>query len=158
MKQAILFILSFAVLSLALTWLWLAGGNVLYARLMTPIAGEIYDALGLQGHGTMGRTRFINLVPFASLMLLTPKLSWRRRFGGLVLGSGLIMLSHIAFNGAAIVTQTPRRLPRVGMLVSDAMPFVLWYVFAREFLKDTLSKIRRGRNADDSNDHHRSSQ
>ena len=142
MKQALLFTLSFTVVSLVLTWLWLAGGNVLYAELMTPIAREIYEGLGMREFGSMRRARFINLVPFAALMLLTPRLSFRRRFGGLALGLVVLSISHIALNGFATFSTTRTKLPLGAALLSDAMPFLLWFVLGRSFIQETLRRVR----------------
>jgi hypothetical protein len=143
MKQALLFALSFAALSLLLTWLWLGGGNALYAAMMQPIANSIYDALGLPGHGTMRRLRFINFVPFTALMILTPRLSMRRRLGGLAIGWLVLAAFHIALNGIAISAATSqKRLPPMAAFTSDAMPFLIWYVIARDFVQATLRRVQ----------------
>ena len=92
MKRILLFALSFSALTLVLTWLWLAGGNAFYGLTMQPVAREINEWIGLSGPGTMLRNRFINMVPFVSLMLITPRLSLRKRLGGLAIG--LLVLGH----------------------------------------------------------------
>jgi hypothetical protein len=143
MKQAILFTVGFVALTLLLTWLWLSGGNALYARAVGPIAREIYEWIGLTGPGTMGRTRFINLVPFTSLMLLTPRLSLRKRMIGLVVGWLVLVASHIALNGVAMASRSRGQLPPVAALASDAMPFLLWSVFARDFIREMMVRVRR---------------
>jgi len=142
MKQILLFTLSFVALSLALTWLWLAGGNALYAQTMQPIAREIHQWVGLRGPGTMGRTRFINLVPFISLMLLTPRLSRRRRWGGLAIGLLILVLSHLLFNAIGVGSQKRGVLPPTAALASDAMPFLIWFVIARNFVQEAMRKVR----------------
>ena len=143
MKQVLLFALSFLVVSAALTWLWLAAGNSLYVEFMTPIANGVYESLGFSKVGTMNRTRFINLVPFTALMLLTPRLSLRRRFLGLGLGLAFLSISHVALNGIAIASGNVARLPRFAMLTSDALPFLLWFLCARESVLETLRRIER---------------
>ncbi len=142
MRRAILLTLSFVALTLALTWLWLNGGGRLYADAITPIARGIYDAIGLEGFGTMRRLRFINLVPFTSLMLLTPGLDWRRRLGGLGIGWLVLVASHIALNGLAIASRAKGQLPPTAALASDALPFLLWMVFARDFVRETMARVR----------------
>ncbi len=141
MKQILLFTLSFVALSSALTWFWLAGGNALYAETMQPIAREIHQWVGLRGPGNMSRTRFINLVPFVCLMLLTPRLSRRRRWGGLAIGLLILVLSHLLLNAIAVDSQTRGRLPPTAALASDAMPFLIWFVIAREFVQEAMRKI-----------------
>ncbi len=141
MKQILLFTLKFVALTLALTWLWLAGGNALYAEIMQPIAREFHQWVGLRGPGTMGRTRFINLVPFISLMLLTPRLSLRRRWGGLAIGLSILVLSHLLLNAIAVGSHMRGRLPPTAALASDAMPFLIWFMIAREFVQEAMRKI-----------------
>ncbi len=141
MKQILLFTLSFVALSFALTWLWLAGGNALYAETMQPIAREIHQWVGLRRAGTMGRARFINLVPFVTLMLLTPRLSRRRRWGGLAIGLLILVLSHLLLNAIAVGSHARGRLPPTAALASDAMPFLIWFMIAREFVQEAMRKI-----------------
>jgi hypothetical protein len=143
MKSILLFVLSFTLLSMFLTWLWLSGGNELYADAMQPIAWQLNKALGLQGPGSMKRGRFINLVPFVSLMLLTPRLTRRRRFGGLAIGVLILMLSHLGLNALGVAMRTPLFLPNTASVVSDAAPFILWFVIARDFIRDTLQRVRK---------------
>lgn len=125
-----------------MTWFWLTAGNTLYVDFMTPIANEIYHSIGFTSVGTMNRTRFINFVPFTALMLLTPRLSPRRRFGGLLLGLVVLAISHVILNGIAIATGNVARIPRPAMLTSDAMPFVLWFFCARDSLIETLRRAQ----------------
>jgi len=142
MKQVLLFTLSFVALTILLTWAWVSGGDVLYAKALRPFAHEIYDWLGLTGRGSLVRTRFINIVPFTSLMLLTPRLNLRKRLVGLAIGWLVLALSHIALNGFAKASGATGQLPPVAALASDAMPFLLWSVFAREFVRDTMAHVR----------------
>jgi hypothetical protein len=142
MKKLLLFILSFVALTVPLTWLWLSGGEELYARAITPIAREIYELLGVTGRGTLKRMRFINLIPFTTLMLLTPRLSLRRRLVGLLVGWIALVASHIALNGYAMVSRSRGQLPPTAALASDAMPFLLWFLIARDFVRETLRDVR----------------
>jgi hypothetical protein len=143
MKRALLFTLGFVALTTFLTWLWLSGGNRLYAEAIEPLAREIYRLLGVHGRGTLLRTRFINIVPFTALMLLTPRLGLRKRLLGLVVGWGVLVLSHIALNGYAMASRSRGQLPPVAALASDAMPFLIWFVFARGFVAETMQAVRR---------------
>jgi len=142
MKPILLFALSFVALTLLGTWLWLAGGDVLYDRALDPIAREIYALLGIEGRGSFRRTRFINLVPFTALMLLTPGLGARRRARGLLVGWLVLVGSHVALNGHAMATQARGNLPLFAAQLSDALPFLLWLVLARDFV---AGQIRRAR-------------
>ena len=143
MKQLAGFAVGFVLISLALTWLWLSGGNDLYRDAMTPIAREFHDWIGLRRPGSMGRSRFINVVPFTALMLLTPGLSIRRRIGGLVFGLLFLSASHVFFNALAVLLRQPNRLPTVAAMMCDALPFVLWIVIARDFVQRTIHRVRK---------------
>jgi len=142
-RPALLFALGFAGLTALGTWLWLAGGDALYAQAIAPLAREIYELLGIRGRGSLRRTRFINLVPFTALMLLTPRLAWRRRLGGLLLGWLALCLSHIALNGYAIASGARGHLPPAAAHASDALPLLLWLVIARDFAREKLGSLRR---------------
>jgi sterol desaturase/sphingolipid hydroxylase (fatty acid hydroxylase superfamily) len=151
MKQAVLFTLSFVALSLVLTWLWLTGGNAVYAEMMEPVAREVYDWLGIHGQGTLRRKRFINFVPFTALMLLTPRLTLRKRLLSLVGGWVILAASHLTVNAIAMGTEPRNRLPLAAAFTSDAMPFLIWYVLARDFVQETLHRARhRGKMESDS--------
>ncbi len=148
MKQILLFTLSFVALTMLGTWLWMAGGDVLYDRALGPIARELYALLGIEGRGSFRRTRFINLVPFTALMLLTPGLGTRRRARGLLLGWLVLVGSHLALNGYAMASQARGNLPLFAAQLSDALPFLLWLVLARDFvaghIRRARSRARRG--------------
>jgi hypothetical protein len=144
MKRFLLFAASFVALTVPLTWLWMSGGDKLYAQTITPLAREIYELFGITGRGTLRRTRFINLIPFTTLTLLTPGLTLRRRLVGLLAGWAVLVASHIGLNGYAMVTQSRGQLPPVAALGSDAMPFLIWFVIARDFVRKTLHSVRRG--------------
>lgn len=145
MKQILLFALSFVVLTILGTWLWLAGGDQLYARALRPIALEIYGLLGITGRGTLVRTRFINVVPFTALMLVAPGLGIRKRIFGMLIGWGILVLSHVALNGYAMALGARGHLPRMAAQASDAMPFLLWLFLARDSVREILRGLgRRG--------------
>lgn len=142
MKRTMMLIGAFIVVSAGLTWLWLSGLDARYAEWTQPLANRLNRALGLHGPGSMYRTRFINLVPFISLVLFTPKLSLRRRSVGLLVGLLVLMASHLVFNAAAVATGVRGSLPTLASLASDSMPFLLWFVIAREFAQEKLRHLR----------------
>jgi len=142
MKRILFFTLSFVALTMLGTWLWMAGGDVLYDRALDPIAREIYVLLGIEGRGSFRRTRFVNLVPFTALMLLTPGLAARRRARGLLLGWLVLVGSHVALNGYAMATQARGNLPLFAAQLSDALPFLLWLALARDFVAGTVRRAR----------------
>jgi len=133
MKPAVLFLVKFVCLTAPLIWLWQVGGLSVYHAIYSPIASAIYESLGFEGVATPARDRYVNIVPFLTLMALTPGLSKRRRFGGAAIGVVLLFLMHIAVN----LTANPQtlQLPRLVLLAMDAAPFFLWIVIANEFVR-----------------------
>ncbi len=140
MKPALLFLVKFICLTVPLIWFWRVGGLGYYHAFYSPIAAAIYEWLGFEGVATPARDRYINLVPFLALMVLTPGLSRRRRLVGTAIGLLILFASHIAVN----LTAHPRTLalPRMVSLAMDAAPFFLWIIIANEFVRDLL--VRAG--------------
>jgi hypothetical protein len=144
MKPALLFLAKFVCLTAPFVWLWQMGGLSAYHALYSPAAEAIYEWLGFEGVATPARDRYINLVPFLALMVLTPNLSTRRRLGGIAIGLGILFMMHIAVN----LTANPRtlRLPWPVSLALDAAPFFLWVIIANEFVSNFMK--RGGANTD----------
>jgi hypothetical protein len=135
MRRLLWFALEVVALTAPLTWLWVHGGRELYASCLAPVADAIYAGLGLDGVTFFPRDRYINQVPFAALMLVTPGLGARRRFGGLAVGALAIfslqmLVNALALRGSPGATSLPAGLS----ILSDAAPFVVWAVIAREFV------------------------
>ena len=136
MKPALLFLVKFVCLTAPFVWLWQIGGLSVYHALYSPIADAIYAWLGFEGVSTPARDRYINLIPFLALMILTPNLSPRRRLGGTAIGLAILLTMHIAVNLTA--NPTTLRLPWPVSLALDAAPFFLWIIIANEFVRDFL--------------------
>ena len=136
MKPALLFLAKFVCLTAPFVWLWQNGGLSVYYALYSPIAEAIYEWLGFEGVATPARDRYINLVPFLALMVLTPNLSTRRRLGGIAIGMLILFMMHIAVN----LTANPKtlRLPWPVSLALDAAPFFLWIIIANEFVRNFM--------------------
>lgn len=130
MKRALLSTAAFVVVTILLTWFWEESGRAMYGRFLQTVAPPIYDAIGF-GDARVGafRQRYINWIPFAGLVLVTPGLHWRRRLGGLVLGLMAIVIAHLGLNLTELL-QKSRHLPFVPSLISDTLPFVLWVLVA----------------------------
>ena len=130
MRRAIPIIVGFVLITIGLTWFWEESGRVLYGRFLKTVAPPIYDAIGF-GDARVGafRQRYINWVPFVGLMLVTPRLALRRRLVGLGLGLVLLFTGHLALNLTERVYKAAQ-LPFLSMLLSDALPFLLWILFA----------------------------
>jgi hypothetical protein len=143
MRRALWFAIKFVALTAPLTWLWIAGGRELYASYFVPIADAIYDLLGVEGaRGYSWRERYINYVPFAALVLLTPSLGARRRAVGLAAGLLAIFASHVLFNGIAQHgAEDFATMPTALSIASDSLPFLLWAIIARDFVRDVARRV-----------------
>ena len=148
MKPALLFLAKFVCLTAPFIWLWQIWGLSAHHALYSPIAEAIYEWLGFEGVATPGRDRYINFIPFLTLMILTPNLSRRRRLGGAAIGLVILFTMHIAVN----LTANPKTmaLPRTVRLMLDAAPFFLWVVIANEFVRDFLQSSGADANAEKS--------
>ena len=67
-------------------------------------------------------------------MILTPRLSRRRRLVGTALGMVALFALHIASN--LMDSPQSRTLPLGTSLALDAAPFLLWVVIAHQFVRD----------------------
>ncbi len=130
MKRALIVVLAFGLVSVALTFLWNEWGRDAYATLFKFVARPVYDAIGFSAARVGAyRDRYINFVPFVSLVLVTPGIGFRRRSIGLGLGLVTIFVSHLALNLTEGLHPGPS-LPVVPAIFSDAFPFLLWVAVA----------------------------
>ena len=141
-------LLEFVALTVPLTWLWIVWGRDAYHAFFTVAAAPFLSLLGTPPlQLAESPQRFINYVPFLVLMLITPGLSARRRTLGSLLGIFLIFLCHVgmvwvAFKAYSEARSTAKAFPMVfpSLLISDALPFVLWAIIAHEFVRDMMTR------------------
>jgi len=136
MKTALLFALKFVAITVPLVWLWVEWGRMAYGDLLHAVSGFLYELFGWGRPPSGSRERFVNIVPFLVLVLLTPRLSPVRRWGGLAAGLGVLFVFHMIFH--AIGQAYRGRIPLPVTQLSDALPFVLWLVIAHEFVRDSI--------------------
>ncbi len=131
-----LVIVGFAIITIALTWLWTEWGRRAYGHFLLVVAPPIYDLIGF-GDARVGafRQRYINFVPFVGLVLVTPRLSPRRRAIGLLAGLFALFVGHLALNLTERVYKGAH-LPVVPSMISDALPLLLWIVVAYPVVSD----------------------
>jgi len=150
MRPILRLLAEFVLLTIPLTWAWLRWGNDAYVSLLFAVIDPLYEALGVTHvkRGPAGH-RFISYVPFFVLLLITPRLSTRRRIWGAVFGSLLIFCSHVGIlyvsdraytehgnDGAAVAQLFPF------LLVTDGLPLMIWFVLARDFLRSAVPGLR----------------
>ena len=142
-------LLAFFAVTVPLTWLWMNGGEELYVELFRKIAFPILGAMGMTGFPiAMVRDRMIGFIPFLALMVVTPKLGWLRRAVGIVVGALLLFASHVALSWWAYQSfvRGGKSAENMGayfpaLVLVDALPFLLWALFANRFLRETLSRV-----------------
>jgi hypothetical protein len=139
MKKAVLIVLAFGVISIGLTWFWNEWARVSYAHFLKAVGPPIYELIGFgDARLVLSRERYINFVPFVSLVLVTPGLTLRRRTIGLALGIFFIFVNHLSLNLTELLQPGRSSLPIVSSIVSDALPFLAWIVIAYPVLKKFL--------------------
>lgn len=130
MKKALLVLAAFGLVSVALTLAWNAWLQDAYAAVFRWVAEPLYALLGSEDTLVVARRkRYINLVPFVSLVVVTPGIGPRRRGLGLVLGILALFAAHLALNWSARFAPG-MALPVVPAILSDALPFLVWLVVA----------------------------
>jgi hypothetical protein len=130
MRKATLVTIAFLAISVGLTWLWGVSLRAHYAHFLAAVGPVIYGLVGLEDIPMYGtRERYINFVPFVSLVLVTPGIVPRRRILGLGLGLIAISIGHLVLNGTAVFAPGVA-LPIVSILISDSFPFFVWFVVA----------------------------
>lgn len=132
--KATAYLLAFLALTVPLTWLWETWGREAYGAFFSWVAGGLYTWLGFEHFPLGARERYINFVPFIALMALTPGFGVVRRIAWLFVGLGVLFLSHLVLNLLAAYVRYQGAFSPPLALVSDAMPFLVWAVLARDFL------------------------
>ena len=149
--RALLTLLKIVAISAPLTWLWIVWGREAYGDLFLHLAMPIYGLLGLTDVVPEGaRDRFINYLPFLILMLITPRMTWRRRLSGIAIGFGVIFCVHLIFVYVASTAADPgsRQMTTHGFMrivpanaLSDSIPLLLWVVFAKDFVWESVGRV-----------------
>ena len=148
-RRPLLILLEFILITGPLTWWWMHGGLDFYYGIFQNLGFPILAEMGVNTFNPgLVRDRMINFIPFVGLMLVTPGLALRRRFIGLMVGMGLIFLSHVllaywawaAFARDGHVQDSMAQF-FPALLVADAFPFIVWAVIANRVLVDLISNI-----------------
>ena len=145
--------LSFVLLTLGLTWVWLTWAGPAYERFLLAAAGPVLQKFGVsQIVESPAQLRFVSIVPFLVLMGLTPGMSLRRRSLGMLAGCALLFVAHIGLVGLEEWAHTHRRPPQrpfstlfPAVLLADGLPFMIWAVIAQRFLGGLLTRVLSSR-------------
>lgn len=150
MKKSLLRIaLEFVAITLPLTWLWMNGGQELYFRFFMRMASPILLWIGVTNFPPgLVKDRMISFIPFLALMLVTPRIPLIRRWIGIGGGFALLFVSHVALVWWAFVSfirdgKSPESMLTYfpALVVADAMPFLLWALFANRALSEFFARI-----------------
>jgi hypothetical protein len=125
-------------------------GKEAYGWLFLQLSLPIYGLFGLTAIVPEGaRDRFINYLPFLILMIITPRMSLTRRIVGTLVGFVVLFLGHVAFayiahDAVGANNQLDSRGFRKIVAAngfSDAAPFVLWVIIAREWVWQSAARL-----------------
>jgi len=136
------FVARLIVVSVGLFVLWEWRLYEWYAIFFRTVARPVYALFGIE-LATMQEpvglviTRFYNVIPFLSLMAASQGLAWKRRTAGTAVGCVVIFGWHLVFPlivrsiiaGYGLGPAAYQRLSPL-FLLSDALPLILWAVFA----------------------------
>lgn len=147
--KPLLILVEFVVITVPLAWWWTHGGLEAYQSVFKTLAFPLLQEAGVT-HMSAGlvRDRFAGFIPFLALMCVTPGMPLKRRLLGLAVGFFVIFLSHVALTYWSWISFTrdgrsagsmARYFP--ALVVTDAVPFVLWAVFANRFLLSLVAKV-----------------
>ncbi|MBW2231400.1 MAG: hypothetical protein JRH17_13520 [Deltaproteobacteria bacterium] len=141
----------FVAITAPATWWWMYGGGQqaywqLYRKLAFPILAQLGVTTFPPG---LVKDRLLSFLPFVALMLITPRLSVARRFGGMAIGIGVIFAGQVLLAWWAWWTHVrPGTAPPQAMsdffpalILMDALPFVAWAAIASPVILDLLSHI-----------------
>lgn len=148
--RGLILALEFVAITAPLTWLWMNGGQDAYMAFFKQAARPLLIALGVTSYPPSAvRDRFIGFVPFVALMLITPGLEWSKRIGGILIGFPIVFLCQVALvfavfrivvEGGGWDDQTRTALFPF-QVIFDAIPLLLWAVFAHEYVGGLLQRI-----------------
>ncbi len=148
-RRPLLILLEFIIITVPLTWWWLNGGLDSYYDVFRRLAFPLLKEMGVNTFNPgLVRDRMISFIPFMGLMLVTPGLSLRRRFGGLLGGLALVFLSHVllAYWAWASFVRDGEGASSMAdffpaLMLADAFPFVLWALISSRVLAEALFKV-----------------
>ncbi len=150
-RRFLLLTFEFLAITVPLGWLWIEWGRNAYLKLFVTVAEPVFLFIGVTTlKPQLVIDHFINYVPFIVLMVITPKLSVKRRIVGIAVGITVLFLGHIGLMSLAYVatsnyglTQKAFSVLFPGLLVNDSLPFILWAIIASGWFKEVITSVRK---------------
>ncbi len=145
------------ILMITSVWeFWIEWGRTVYLKLFVTVAEPAFLFIGVNElKPQLVIDHFINYVPFIVLMVITPKLSVKRRVVGIAAGIVMLFIGHIGLMSLAYaatsnygLTQKAFSVLFPGFLVNDSLPFILWAIIASGWLKEVIASARKSRTRD----------
>ncbi|MDG2335847.1 MAG: hypothetical protein P8Q97_16665 [Myxococcota bacterium] len=144
-----LILIEFGLITLPLVWWWTHGGFEAYHAIFKRLAFPLLQELGVT-HLNQGlvRDRFVGFIPFLGLMLVTPKIPFGQRIRGVGIGFVVIFFSHVALSYWSWISfgregesagSMAQYFP--ALVLTDAIPFILWALFANRLLLEQLGRV-----------------
>jgi len=140
-----LFIAKFLLVSLPLFVLWYWKGQDLYISILDDsLYFFLHTLLGVNSDFTFPKDIFNNLIPFVSLMVITSGMKFKKRVTKLGWGLLILILAHVVLSKLiyllcpepGVVSRWYEKLSVPFYLFSEALPFLLWILFARKQVVD----------------------
>ena len=150
-KRLLLLAIEFLAITVPLGWLWIEWGRNAYLKLFVKIVTPVFLLIGVtELKPQLVIDHFINYVPFIVLMVITPKLSVKRRIVGIAAGIVILFIGHIGLMSLSYaatsnygMTQKAFSVLFPGFLVNDSLPFILWAIMASGWLKEVIASTRK---------------
>jgi len=149
-NSALSTLLKFLAVTLPLTWWWMNGGQDTYwQHVYKPYAFPVLGWLGVTTFPpSVVRDRLMNFLPFLALMVSTPGMTLALRVKRSLIGLGLIFVgqialgywAHVAYHGRGPEQESAATF-FPALVASDALPFVLWALMAREFVSSLAASV-----------------
>jgi hypothetical protein len=152
MKRRLLLALEFVAITASLGWLWIEWGRDAYVGAFVWAATPVFIVLGVrQLEVQLIADHFINFVPFLALIIVTPRLTMKRRMLGGLIGIAAILAGHILLSAVAYLAKSRYGLTAKAFttlfpayLLNDSLPFILWAAVAWSQVKLLASRLPFG--------------
>jgi len=148
-KTILLKLAEFLALTLPVAWWWnQMGGRDATWKLFLQVSAPILAQMGvLAFSGSLVKDRLLGMLPFVALMVITPGIPVLRKAIRTAIGLALLYVSYVFLAYWAWYTHDREGVDKYSMSeffpvqnMVDALPFVLWAIFSREFVAEHLLK------------------
>ena len=149
MKTVDLKLLEFLAITVPVAWWWnQMGGREATWKVFLQVSAPILAQMGVLAFaGSLVKDRLLGVLPFVALMVITPGIPLLRKAVRTVIGLFILYYAYVFLAYWAWYTHDREGVDQYSMSeffpvqnMVDALPFVLWAIFAREFVAENLLK------------------